>query len=254
MASSSLRLADVRSVLRMVGECRDLGADSSGWRTHAMAGLCALIGGRAGLGAELRWRRPSGAIGFAQALDYGLTPEESAAHAAFVSDGVVNDASVFPYLRRLTGRLITRSRSQILDARTFARTRAYGYYREMGLNHQLMSLFEFAPGQVDTLTVVRAWGERDFSDRQRRIARFCHAEIGRLIGPVLSPVEGSDRLPRRLRETLQCLLEGDSEKQVALRLGLSRATVHQYVTALYRHYGVYSRGELMSRFIRRPPR
>jgi DNA-binding CsgD family transcriptional regulator len=53
-----------------------------------------------------------------------------------------------------------------------------------------------------------------------------------------------------LRQTLDCLLEGDSEKQVAVRLGLSRLTVHQYVTSLYRHFGVSSRAELLARFIR----
>jgi DNA-binding CsgD family transcriptional regulator len=253
MGSSELRLSEVRAALRLVGECRDLGADAAAWRRHAMAGLCSQIGGRAGLGAELHWRRPRGEIGFAQALDYGLTPAESAAHAAFVADGVVNDASIFPHLRRLTGRLVTRSRSQLITPRDFARTAAYGYYREMCLNHQLISLFEFAPGEVDTLTVVRAWGERDFTDRQRRLVRLCHAEIGRLIGPVLSASDGTDRLPRRLRETLQCLLEGDSEKQAAIRLRLSRPTVHQYITALYRYYGVNSRAELLARFIRRPP-
>ena len=47
------------------------------------------------------------------------------------------------------------------------------------------------------------------------------------------------------------LLDGDSEKQVAIRLGLSLPTVHQYVTALYRKFGVSSRGELLARFISR---
>jgi DNA-binding NarL/FixJ family response regulator len=44
-------------------------------------------------------------------------------------------------------------------------------------------------------------------------------------------------------QTLACLLEGDSEKQVAARLGLSPATAHEYVTALYRHFGVQSRAQ-----------
>jgi DNA-binding NarL/FixJ family response regulator len=62
-----------------------------------------------------------------------------------------------------------------------------------------------------------------------------------------------DVLPPRLRQTLHCLLEGDSEKQVAARLGLSQATTHQYVTALYRRFGVHSRAELMAYAMRRLP-
>jgi DNA-binding CsgD family transcriptional regulator len=46
-------------------------------------------------------------------------------------------------------------------------------------------------------------------------------------------------------------VEGDSEKQLAARLGLSRATIHQYVTALYRHFGVGSRAQLLALAIKR---
>jgi DNA-binding NarL/FixJ family response regulator len=62
------------------------------------------------------------------------------------------------------------------------------------------------------------------------------------------------RLPPRVRQTLQCLLDGDSEKQAAARMGLSGTTVHQYVKALYRHYQVESRAELLARVLRRTGR
>jgi DNA-binding NarL/FixJ family response regulator len=60
-----------------------------------------------------------------------------------------------------------------------------------------------------------------------------------------------DALAPRVRQTLACLLEGDSEKQVASRLGVSQATAHQYVTALYRHFKVTSRAQLMAPAFRR---
>jgi DNA-binding NarL/FixJ family response regulator len=60
-----------------------------------------------------------------------------------------------------------------------------------------------------------------------------------------------DRLSPRLRQTLACLLEGDGEKQISARLGLRPSTVHEYVTALYRHFGVRSRGQLLALVIRR---
>jgi DNA-binding CsgD family transcriptional regulator len=58
-------------------------------------------------------------------------------------------------------------------------------------------------------------------------------------------------LSPRLRQTLQSLLKGVSEKQVAQRLGLSQHTVHVYVKKLYRRYGVSSRGELLARWVAR---
>jgi len=57
-----------------------------------------------------------------------------------------------------------------------------------------------------------------------------------------------------VRQTLASLLEGDSEKQVAARLGISYATAHQYVTALYRRFGVHSRGQLVAHALRRAAR
>jgi DNA-binding NarL/FixJ family response regulator len=60
---------------------------------------------------------------------------------------------------------------------------------------------------------------------------------------------GLEKLSRRLHQTLTGLLRGDSEKQVAYHLGLSRHTVHAYVKGLYRHFGVNTRGELLARFV-----
>ena len=96
-------------------------------------------------------------------------------------------------------------------------------------------------------------GERDFGSRERVLVSLFHIELGRLIGrslasAVLGPT--SDLSPR-LHETLRCLLEGDSEKQVAMRMGLSHATVHQSVTMLYRRFDVHSRAELLARVLRR---
>ena len=54
-------------------------------------------------------------------------------------------------------------------------------------------------------------------------------------------------LPQHLRRTLFCLLEGESEKEAATCLGLSRHTVHEYITSLYRRFGVNSRAELLVR-------
>src|SRR4051812_1704635 len=56
-------------------------------------------------------------------------------------------------------------------------------------------------------------------------------------------------LSPRMRQTLERLMAGDGEKQVALRLSLSQHTIHVYIKALYRSFGVNSRGELLARFL-----
>jgi DNA-binding NarL/FixJ family response regulator len=58
-------------------------------------------------------------------------------------------------------------------------------------------------------------------------------------------------LSPQLQAVLAMLLEGDREKQLAARLGLSRHTVHDYIKVVYRHFGAQSRAELMGYFLRR---
>jgi DNA-binding CsgD family transcriptional regulator len=93
-------------------------------------------------------------------------------------------------------------------------------------------------------------------ERQQRLLGFFHGELGPLIGQSLASHAdpSSDRLSRRLRATLACLLEGDGEKHVASRLGLSQATIHQYVTALYRHSNAGSRAQLLATVMSRTGR
>jgi DNA-binding CsgD family transcriptional regulator len=57
------------------------------------------------------------------------------------------------------------------------------------------------------------------------------------------------RLSPRERQVLNRLLQGDSEKQVAAKLGISSHTVHVYVRTLHIAFNVASRGELLALFI-----
>jgi DNA-binding CsgD family transcriptional regulator len=66
---------------------------------------------------------------------------------------------------------------------------------------------------------------------------------------VSEPRAAATRLSPRLRQTLDRLLKGKREKQVADELGLSPGTVHGYVHALYRRFRVSSRAELSARFL-----
>jgi len=65
-----------------------------------------------------------------------------------------------------------------------------------------------------------------------------------------APLDTPPMAPR-LRQTLELLLAGDSEKQIARKLAISPHTVHAYVKSLYRKFNVSSRGELLARWVRR---
>jgi DNA-binding NarL/FixJ family response regulator len=158
-------------------------------------------------------------------------------------------------LLHVGARLVTRSRRQLVSDTEWYRSVVFNEYRRPGkIDHQLTSVYQTSDdGACSAITVVRALGERDFSPREHRLLNFFHAELGPLIGRALvSATEPSPvKLSPRLRQTLACLLEGDSEKQVADRLGLSHDTTHQYVKELYRQFGVGSRAQLMAYVLKR---
>jgi DNA-binding CsgD family transcriptional regulator len=254
---------DVRAAFRLVGECRDLGYDPVLWAPHMLAGLCRLLGARAGNGGMIRQARPHGALEGSAYYAAGFAPEEGEVYVRFFrTHGVDRNPGATRYAawreKPRPGRLITQTRRQVLpDPEWYGSAWYNECHRVIGIDHVLGTIRELAPGGVyHGFNLHRSMGEPDFSERQRRLLHLFHAELGRLIGPVLvSPTDSYSptRLPPRVRETLACLLDGDSEKQAAARMGLSVPTVHQYVTALYRHYGVSSRAELLARVVRRLP-
>jgi DNA-binding CsgD family transcriptional regulator len=259
--SRLLRQADVRAALRLVGECRDLGHDPGEWGRHMFAGLCRLTGARAGNGGELCQARPRGPVEGVSYYDSGFGPREHDLYVEFLTTHGVDAHPIAGGVAgsrtsgSMPGRPSVRSRRQLVPDSVWYGSLAYNeYHRVIRIDHCIVSPLEVTAGGFSCIILHRATGEREFAPRYRRQLHLFHEELGRLIGPVL--VSAGDphsptRLPARVQETLRCLLEGDGEKQAAARMGLSRETVHQYVKALYQHYRVSSRAELLARILRR---
>jgi DNA-binding NarL/FixJ family response regulator len=111
------------------------------------------------------------------------------------------------------------------------------------------------PKRVEAIDVHRPIGTTPFGPREVALMKLLHDEIAPLVGVRLATEDHLCRegLSKRLRETLTLLLEGRSEKEVAAALEIGTRTVHDYVTALYEHFQVNSRAELLAYFIRRQP-
>jgi len=58
-------------------------------------------------------------------------------------------------------------------------------------------------------------------------------------------------LPPRTRQVLACLLEGDSDKLIAKRLGMSGYTVNGHTKVIFQQIGVQTRMELLALWSRR---
>jgi DNA-binding CsgD family transcriptional regulator len=258
--SDTLRLRDVRDALRLIGECRDLGSDPVLWFPHLLDGIRRLLGALHTSGGEGWW--PIGEpVRAVSAFD---STDDAAAHRSFLAYHRAQGHQEDPFLHavaavpgRLAGRLVTRTRRQLVSDDDWFRSSMFqDYRRPAGIGYEMTSLLTTSPyGAGSIIAVNRALGERDYSLRERRWLFFLHHELGRLLGgPLAIETElGPDALPPRLRQTLACLAEGDSEKHIAARLGLSQATVHQYVTMLYRRFRVRSRAQLLAHVMRRLP-
>jgi DNA-binding CsgD family transcriptional regulator len=90
-------------------------------------------------------------------------------------------------------------------------------------------------------------GADEAGRRRRLVAELCKLFGAHVSGGVANDAVG---LSPRMRQTLELLVAGDSERQVALKLKISQHTVHVYVKQLYKRFGVSSRGELLAKFVR----
>lgn len=92
--------------------------------------------------------------------------------------------------------------------------------------------------------------------RRVLLADWCKLVDARLKGksvvplePRIDPLRGVHLSPR-MRQILERLLAGDSEKQIASKLNVSVHTVHTYVKRLHKALNVSSRGELLAKFVK----
>jgi DNA-binding CsgD family transcriptional regulator len=252
--SGLLRVQDVHAAYRLIGDCRDVGDDPAEWHRLALEGLCRLVGAFAATGGEGTWARPAMPCRPITAYHVGFDRAGRDRFFAYMRENGVSADPIIRQIQNIPG-TITCTRRDVLADREWYRSISFNEYNKVaGCDHQLNSIHQVSSGgAITALFLVRAPGERDFSPRERRLMNFFHVELGRLLGGAL--VSGLERgwpaLSPRLRQTLDCLLEGDSEKAVAARLGLSRATVHQYVTMLYRKFGATCRGQLMAYALKR---
>jgi DNA-binding CsgD family transcriptional regulator len=256
--SALLRLADVRAVHQLVGECRELGDDPVLWRRHLLAGAARLVGaGFCVLGEIGDGKLPS---------RYDLGTVDLGADNGFDRAGWLEGQKEFsadsffnPHMNATFDRVppgVVLPRADLVpDREWYTYVRFQTCLRTLGADAGIFCMRPIpgAPDDYNVLYLLRPVGERDFDGRQRAIAAEAMARFAPLLGGPLARLHepAPTELPRRLREVLRCLLEGDSDKQIAARLRIARYTVNQYTKVIYRRFGVCARSELLARWVGR---
>jgi DNA-binding CsgD family transcriptional regulator len=249
---------DAHACHGLAGECRELGADTDSWRLRLLEGLRALVDARVVIMAELVNFGP-GADGPMRSLATHRVgwPDESAEALwrDYAQSTPVERTPEFPYVSRFAGGRLTLSRDEIWGRETWYRSRTFNeVHRACGIDDYLMSVRATdVPGRSLSIWVHREVGKGGFGERERAMVGLVHDTIGRELGGFLARADEPRlaSLTPRQRQVLAGLLRGDAEKQIAFEMGLSRATVHDHVLALHRHFNVSSRGELLARFVGR---
>lgn len=262
MPCDQMSAPDAIGAYRLLNDCRDLGADPVAWRSHFFDGLRALVSAQVVIGAEMRGfgdpHAPPEAMGVHR---LGWESERAErAWAEYAETTPMERTPEYPRLRDFEGDMVTLRRDQIWRHDDWYRSRTFNnVHRVCGIDDYVISIRRVPRlNQFTSLFLHRAVGAPAFSQRDIELVNLLHEEVGDLIGAELAAAAepGIEPLSPRQREVLDLLLDGDAEKQIAATLGIARATVHEHVTALYRHFEVSSRAELLALFIgrARPPR
>jgi DNA-binding CsgD family transcriptional regulator len=261
---------DAVRLLQMMGTLTQARSDPRAWRVELLQRLCEILVAAAAAAFTLKGVNGDAAgLAVVSFLEAGFKSE--AQQQAFMRE--FNEA---PFHDPLSHACLERFTSERLSALTCLRSEVCGdeiwnanphvqnYRRATGTGDCILSLhrgiergtchalmaFKPLSDEAAAAFVPGRPGPR-FVPRDRLLLDTLH----RGLESIYRSEEATQKLNRasgltpRLRQTLELLLGGDTERQVAMKLSLSVHTVHDYVKALYVHFGVSSRSELLAKWM-----
>jgi len=226
--SVTLSAAEVRALLRLANELHESPPDPETRKKRLLEGLCRILRADGGVCVTTHPAASDGASTVVTMSRWGTGEHEDAYAVAANMEPAARKGSPIPPPGANNNAAAAR---HCIDATTAV---AGGRMRAC------VALFRRRPARAP------------FSPREKSVLGLFHAEsawLYRLDLPLVSPA-GLALTPRQ-RQTLQLLLAGQGEKQIAARLSLSPNTVHHYIKAIHRHFRVSSRSELLARWVGR---
>jgi DNA-binding CsgD family transcriptional regulator len=261
--SGHVRLRDVRAIYRLLGECCELGSDPLVWRAHMLRGLSRILGAQVAICGTALPPQDQSAMALVPDTFVHLgwaTEGDRDRFVRWLHDSPPDIDPLVSHMAQAVPRAcpsLTCKRSDIVGDTQWYGSKFYNeFYRASHLDDRLESFFWHADSRaIDGICFIRPQESSRFDDRGRKLLRIFHQEVCRLLGTRLahSSLPSVATLAPRLRQVLMRLLQGDSEKQIGMRLQISRHTVHEHVKKLHSYFKVSSRGELLARCSRLLP-
>lgn len=245
-----IRVERVRAAMRLVGEVRELGTCSEPGRLHLLEGVLKLIGCALGGAVLDTGYAPGVKGGIAAATLTGFDREivdVFDAHQVHGSQINPFHDAVMQKMTSLQGQVYTATNSEIVERKVWNGSMWINeYVRPARIDHFLCSMRVVGKSAGIGVGFMRAARDRPFSTEDRELLHLVHLGVGQFYDPD-SP---RSRLAPRMRETLDVLLTGATDKEIAAQLRISPHTVRQYVKMLLRAYNVTNRSQLIARALR----
>jgi DNA-binding CsgD family transcriptional regulator len=239
-----------RSLLRLINEAHELGISSHASRKHLLAGLCDVLDAPVSLFVVDPHFTDGGSGPVLEGAFHG-----SDGVPAFVQATLEHGRQINPVLARMLREFSAFAHGEVITMRSadVAHERAWresGYVAEHMRPHGYGDFMASAraygvPDHCTGFALARAHGERRFSAADRDLLHLFQLECGAFFVPRGLRQEHA-RLSPRMCQTLELLLTGASDKEVARALGISYHTERQYVKSVYRVFAVRSRAELLA--------
>jgi DNA-binding CsgD family transcriptional regulator len=239
-------------------------ADAELAQKHGLFALCDLTRAQVAVQAEIRDFLPDGRAEILAVVDVGWASEGQRALAVrpYFTQGCSADPSAFRLMQRVAsdGTQLLARRSDLIGDSAWYRSEFFNEARSRAdidhLIHSVTSLPNAVARQkkenvISGVTVIRERGDRDFSADEMELVGLFHNGAWPLWNRhrlrTTEELVASFPLSPRERQTISCLLDGQSPSEVADTLGISRNTCHQYIKSIYRKLGVRSRAQLLAR-------
>jgi DNA-binding CsgD family transcriptional regulator len=248
----TLAEADVRSIVRLLGDtCAHRGTINQKKKV-LMQGLCHLIDVQAWAWVHAVQMIPEQLPVYVAFTHDGFTEEQIPAFLKIQTHPDMAKMSA-PLCHELKGRTepLTRTLQQIIPIPSFVRTEVAQDWRACGFYPRVLFFFPLMDGTFSGIGIYRTCEKPLLTQRQARIAHILLSEVPWLHeahGAHAERAEMIPQLPVRQRLVLELLLQNYDRKTIADSMRISIHTVSGYVRDIYRFFGVSSHTQLVKRF------
>jgi ATP/maltotriose-dependent transcriptional regulator MalT len=244
---------DVRKIVRLLGKVAATRGPAAEQRRTLMNGLAEMIDADAWSWIVSRAADHNDNPAIASFMHAGLTEQQVAAYVRIMQDRKNTPVEYKSLNRlRLTKKRFTRTWDQLVTRKEWYSPRNKQVLDALGFEHLLYSVKILDDdGLFSGICLKRRLGRPNFAPMQRRIAHIVTGEVDWLheddkLGEVTLQVRP---LPPSHRVVLTLLIEGQSLRQIADKLGRGYYTIKDHTKAIYQHFNVKSRPELFRHFM-----